>query len=397
VAEWTLIDNREFARQRDLDRLAAATHPPPAPPEPEEPEMRPISPQSEGVDRPFEAPAEMSLGDHLRAIDDFPENINPDVERSSNDHRTDQTGPALHTAPGLHDMIDIWPNDIPQCLQDSPLSQPLSGLISDQQTADLPFVERFIYTVSLTLEAVGVPRDKTEYALKAMICVANMTLLKARRDFTDEQIINDSPAQTLKTVRKRMGIDLSTIAHPVCPNKDCQAVLYEITTMSTAAGALQGVEKCPKCGLDWAQPGSTRGPSTPAVFPTLPLTSEIERLLAYPGVEELAFNWRERDEVDTQLAKHDYPDLQIYRDQTDGSYLHSLLDPDGNRVDQGPFEGVKEIFVNLSLDWLNINSSSHGPGYSVGPILLQMGNLPQSMRGLQAMVMCCGLTPGKLC
>ena len=118
--------------------------------------------------------------------------------------------------------------------------------------------------------------------------------------------------------------------------------------------------------------------------------------MAYPGLEQLVFNWRKHSQVKDRLARQSHPGLKVYSNQTDGTYIHSLLDPSGRRVDEGPFEGTQEIFLNLSLDWLNIQSLAFGPGHAVGPILFQMANLPQAMRGLQAMVMCIGLTPSKL-
>ena len=150
-----------------------------------------------------------------------------------------------------------------------------------------------------------------EYALKAMFTVADLTQIKAQRGCTckiTEQVISDSPAQTLCTVWKRMGINLRTISHPVCPNGDCREIIYSNTTMSTASSALQELSKCTACGLDWTPVGG----HTPATFPRVPLLSGIGRVMAYPGVEQLVFNWRKRSQVKDQLARQSHPGLKVY-------------------------------------------------------------------------------------
>lgn len=82
----------------------------------------------------------------------------------------DTNGPLLPVVPpqifpphGLHDFRSLWPHSIPNILKNGPLSGDLSGLISDQAMSDLPFVERFIYTIVLTLEGSGVPRCSVEW------------------------------------------------------------------------------------------------------------------------------------------------------------------------------------------------------------------------------------------
>jgi hypothetical protein len=360
--------------------------PPPIAPVPTShgPPLSPSRSPFRSVPSPSPAPTEtpdVTLQDPGFGYQDLPEN-------ALNEHR-------LHDQDGLHDFLPLWPEPIPPVLKNAPLSGELSGLISDQSTADLSFLERFIYTVALTLDSVGVARDKTEYALKAMNTVAQLTQIKARKDCTcnnHQEIISDSPAETLATARRRLAVELPTIAHPCCPNPACREVVYERTNMSTSKLVLNQLTKCPRCELDWS-PITGQMPST---FPRLPLVSEIERVLSYPGVEQVAFNWRERRRINTQLSERLYPGLKIYRDQTDGTMIDSLLNPAGLRVDQTENDGIQEIFLNLSIDWLNQRSSSFAPGYSVGPILVQMANLPQESRALQAMIMCVGMTPGKI-
>jgi hypothetical protein len=226
-----------------------------------------------------------------------------------------------------------------------------------------------------------------------MLIVADLAQIKARRGFTcniTEEVIGESPAQTLRTVCKRMAIDPPIIIHPVCPNSNCREILDTNTAMSGTSAVLQPLSHCPACGQDWTPVGGCIS----ATFPRIPLISGIERLMAYPGVERLTFNWRKQRQIEARFMERSYAGLKIYRDQADGTYLHSLLGPEGNRMDEGPFGDTKEIFLNLSLDWLNVRSSAFGPGYAVGPIILQMANLPQALRGLQAMVTCVGLTPG---
>lgn len=321
------------------------------------------------------------------------------IENSGMDQPPDEGdwGP-LHHGPGLQDLIDLWPDDIPPSLKTCPLVGDLSGLIADTMTGDMPFVERFISTIALTLEAMGTSRKICELALNAMTTVAELTLFKARRgcscDRPDpDDILSESPPATIKTARKRLGVDLPTIAHPTCPNPACHEVLYEKVDMSTASSVLASLDKCPKCSLNWSL---NDGGQTPLSFPRVPLMAEIERLVAYPGVEDLVLNWAERARTDAQISERLYPGEKIYRDQTDGTYLQSLRDPAGNTLDQRQNNGILDIFVNLSIDWLSIRASPFSPKYSVGPILLQLANVPQELRALQAMIMCVGLTPGTL-
>lgn len=224
-----------------------------------------------------------------------------------------------------------------------------------------------------------------------------MTQIKATSPYRSEEdpplesLLSETVARTLRTIRARMGVDSPIISHPVCPNTACHEILYDRVDMAGDRRTLESFTNCPACGLDW----SPITGQTPLNFTRVPLVAELEHIFAYPGMEDDALNWRERRENNARSAGELYPDMRIYRDQLDGDHIGTLLDPDGNPADAPPIDGVSTLFVNLSIDWLNKRASPFAPSYSIGPILLQLANLPAKSRGRQALIMCNGMTPGE--
>lgn len=309
--------------------------------------------------------------------------------------------PCSSYASELHDFRPLWPRDVPPAI-DRPWISSATAPLEASCEADRPtttFMEKLIYAHTLLLAASGVVRRAVEYTLNTLVILVLTTHLAAGG--VNPSPLSENPAKTLRTVRSLMGANVPSITHPVCPNMDCQAVLYHINSPVSLSSIHSPKlprnlpDICPECGhlMDRSQAKTWWRD-----FARIPLKSELERVLAHPGIEELMFNWQERRQLAARWDASQHPGQKIYRDQWSGSALDQILGPDGNRlISDPPKDGEPPvIYMNLYVDWVNCRSSMSTTGYSVGHISLQAVNLPQGLRGVQNLIMCCGLTPGAL-
>jgi hypothetical protein len=298
--------------------------------------------------------------------------------------------PQYRSANEISDFIKQWPSNIPECIANPSKNILLSGYILGSDPDDCPFLERMVQMHILHLSAANVPRNTVEYTLKTLYNVVDTCQKKARQaDPDSETLLSDTPAQTLRTLRRQTATNVPMMVYPVCPDMNCQDIPYKLRS-STSFSSGRGVPpNCSVCGQDFS-PLTGR---IPADFPHITLITELERVLAHPGIETLTFNWKERRRLIEQSDAVNHPGLKIYRDQWSGSHLDTILGPDGNPLISD--DNVPVIYVNLFLDWVNRSSSMASSAYSVGHISLQIVNLPQGFRGVQSLIMLVGIIPGE--
>lgn len=305
--------------------------------------------------------------------------------------------PALPHTPELHDYLDDWPYDIPSVLVNPWDTEPLSDYIGLDQVQDsTTFMERLIYTYAILIEAAGAARTLIHFFLRGALNLVDSTRLMVNSDAPS--LLSDSPAQTLRTVHRKTGTYVPNIVHPVCPNMLCHEVLYDVTSpvSYSAVGSARLPANlplnCPACG----QVMDGEKGNVPLDFSRIPLRYQLERVLAHPGMEDLAFNWQDRRQLAVRWDEATCPAESILHDQWDGEVLERILGPDGNPLLHDPPRpgDVPVIYLNLYLDWVNRSSSMMSTPYSVGHISLQIVNFPQGLRSVQSMIMPIGIIPG---
>jgi hypothetical protein len=293
-------------------------------------------------------------------------------------------------ATGLFDIIKRWPTSIPNIIANPSKNALVTDYILGSMMDDVPFLERMIQMHTLHLAAANVPRNTVEYTLKTLINVVDTCQKKARMiDPDSEPLLSDSPAQTLRTIRHQTGSKPPIMVYPVCPNLNCNELLYDLRSPTSFYDGKGLPPNCPQCGQD-IRPIIGK---PVADFPVISLKHELEGVLAHPGIEELTFNWQERRRITEQLDHHRHPGLKIYRDQWSGTHLDTILGPSGNPLLLDT--DVPVIYVNLFLDWVNLRSSMASPGQSIGHIGLQVVNIPQGLRSVQSLILLLGIIPGK--
>lgn len=151
------------------------------------------------------------------------------------------------------------------------------------------------------------------------------------------------PFVTLKSANHALGLDdLPVSILPVCPQ--CKEVFP--ASESTP-------DTCLKCATvlfkeNTTSRGTRRGSRVPIVkYPTMSITSQLEAMLAVPGVEESLDGWR---------AKERQPG--VYQDIFDGQVTKNLLGPDGKPffANTGPGDARgpnDELRIGLAwgVDW----------------------------------------------
>lgn len=113
-------------------------------------------------------------------------------------------------------------------------------------------------------------------------------------------------------------------------------------------------------------------------FPRKALATELERVLAVKGLEDLCFNIPDRH------AQHDWYDKQtgqsVLREQTQVEAWGS-----DNNV----------LRLNLSVDWLRPLVTQYHKNRTIGPISAVIANLPNALRSNLGLCLLLGITPGR--
>jgi hypothetical protein len=93
---------------------------------------------------------------------------------------------------------------------------------------------------------------------------------------------------TLKSVKRRLGLAVPMICHPVCLNSECHQVVYSFVIMDVEVKGL--VPVCPTCETQLRSEGKAGEAVVCKWFNRIPLKYEMERIMAYPGVEAECFD-----------------------------------------------------------------------------------------------------------
>ena len=94
-----------------------------------------------------------------------------------------------------------------------------------------------------------------------------------------------------------------------------------------------------------------------------------------------------RDEEDAAAEGPARSSSKIYRQQDDGS---AWDDEEG----EGALAGALSVTVNLDIEWANPSSNRSASADSMGPISLQVADLPLQLRSAFCLSMIMGVTPG---
>lgn len=318
--------------------------------------------------------------------------------------------------PLLHDFWDQWPFEVANTIANPAAILPNDfGFESGPYVGSPPnFVELYLAIQAATLTALHVPRSIAVFILKSAIQFTRLIVEKCQELGSDHTILridipstSSSESQSLtetasltkelvgncrvsmESVDKRLGLNVPLICHAVCPNEDCQEVFHQYLTKEAARQKLN--THCSACGTELREDGKEGKQLKCKWFPRIPLKYELERILAHAGVEEACFSWKTRR--DTQPSFDNLPNgIKLYQEQYDGSYWNSVLGPTGKNISQEDKGDV--IYVNFSIDWFNANHGIHQKKYSLGPIVLEIANLPPELRPRQPLLACVGITPG---
>jgi hypothetical protein len=305
--------------------------------------------------------------------------------------------PAPIEHPLLHDFLSEWPTPIPDTIANPASILPESyGFSARPPRSGMSFMDLYLGIHAATLSALQVPRSIVEFSLKTSIRFATLMMDTCRAALSprnspgedEHEELLKSSVTTLKSVKKRLGLEVPLICHPVCPNSDCHEVFYDLLTMESSRKLLPAV--CPACDSHLREEGKEDATLVCKWFNRIPLNYELERILAYPGVEAEIFSWKARKAANVDIEN--LPEgIKIYREQFDGEYWKSLLDPDGRPLSESD-DNV--IHTNFSIDWFNANHGIHMRAYSMGPLVLEIADLPPSLRARQPLLACLGITPG---
>lgn len=188
-----------------------------------------------------------------------------------------------------------------------------------------------------------------------------------------------NPARTAKTAASRLGINAEILVHPVCIRKTCQSV-YHSAIRKDQFPEIE--ENCTSCLKPFQ---GQNGDTFLYEFPRRTLISEVERVMAQPGIEEEAFKKR----TPSEQTMHGH---KIFREQWDGA-CWGVRGPDGQLIDESEHDVLR---LNISLDWYNPNSSGRARPVSIGPLSAQIANLPNALRGRMQLNLLLAITPGEL-
>ena len=112
-----------------------------------------------------------------------------------------------------------------------------------------------------------------------------------------------------------------------------------------------------------------------------------------PGVEHAIERQEERK------AKRDAEDSKIFGGVDKGYSFVLREQDDGSSWNNRPKAGTwlasaLDLTLNLAVDWASPFSSRSSGSYSLGPISLQIANLPTQLRASFACTLLTGITPG---
>ena len=193
-------------------------------------------------------------------------------------------------------------------------------------------------------------------------------------------------AQTLRTAEKHLGIQSDIITNPVCPNKECHQVFYQITSKEEFCDVPMS---CPACE---EQLKTEDGEDLFLIYPRNSLTEELQRVVSLDGVWDLLTKTSHFQEVELVQDRRDYPDVKVYRNQFDGTvFAENEKWANDNKSDSD----ATVLHLNIGYDCYNPNSMTTSAAQSVGILCAQLANLPQRMRSNISLLMVLGVTPGE--
>ena len=212
------------------------------------------------------------------------------------------------------------------------------------------------------------PRKGVELLLRLLSLAVDVVRIQAYREFRAWYIsehpgreppsLNDmqhhqqssSIPKSQRAAFKKLQFDSDIVVHPVCPDHDCHEVYHHIGEHSQFDLL---PDMCPMC-----QAPLRRGKQMLALaFARRTVRQEMESLLALPDIE---------------------------------AHILALHPPAAH--EDG--DSMPTIRLNFSIDWMNPNSFRSGPSFSLGPISMQVLDLPTRLRANLRHTLIVGLTPG---
>ena len=191
---------------------------------------------------------------------------------------------------------------------------------------------------------------------------------------------------TLRTAEGHLRIQCDIIKNPVCPNKECHQVFYQITSTEQFCNV---PEKCPACEETLK---TADGKDLFLIYPQNSLTEELQRVVSLDGVWELLTRTSQVQAVKLLQDRQDHPHLKIYRNQFDGSVFGENEQwANDNKTDSD----ATVLHLNIGYDCYNPNSMTTSAAQSVGILCAHLANLPQRLRSNISLLMVLGVTPGE--
>ena len=179
------------------------------------------------------------------------------------------------------------------------------------------------------------------------------------------------------------------LVHACCPNNDCHHIFHATTDLPSFTDL---PSHCPKCLQPLSDAAS--GKLTALGFPCMPVEAELERILAIPGIETALDNLDERIVSDAQKDA-------VYGETIYRKHYHGLAFKRSRSLSANMFsssldgKSILDVRLNISLDWFNPNSGTMHQRTSIGPLLCQLSDLPQRLRGKEVLFTLLGITPGQ--
>ena len=196
---------------------------------------------------------------------------------------------------------------------------------------------------------------------------------------------------TLNGVLHLLEVDQDLIIHPQCPRQTCHQVFYDIVSPKDFKKL---PEVCPACG-HILRP---KGKFDALHFGRRTIKQELEVVFKVPGVEDAIAKRSQRREQrrreDEEASRNVGGYSKVYREQDDGEAWDSLNGSDGAPFERPRTDGELAIRLNLGIDWANPNSNRASAQSSMGPITLQIADLPNRMRSSFPCMLVVGVTPG---
>ena len=341
----------------------------------------------------------------------FSPSPSPDAGRTEVDTATRVDAQALRALNSQQDLIRLWPYAIPQYLLKSPYygDQPNPHHTLRQQPSHSALLERILPLLGHNLSALWhSPRRAVEHMLQvtsSAIRLAERAMHERDRDWimhelpeamTDERLQRMDDAlnpitrnavapKTLGTALKSLGVDDSLVVHPMCRNHDCSEVFYSIVRREDF-GVLAPL--CPSCSTPTR---NAVGKLEILQFARRSLVLELETVMRVPGLEdavELRGERKSKRDAEDESMAGGATWGRVYRQQDDG-------DAWGSRTSANPaLASALSMEVNLGIDWANPSSNRSAASDSMGPISLQIADLPAQLRSSFSCLLLVGITPG---